>query len=112
MKRVALTVVCLLAVGAACSSTTSAAASTVNGKAVSTQDLVDELNAISGNPDYITSLQAGASTGNGITVVGTTPGSFDAAFVAQVLLREMDYSLIRAEVAKRRVPISDYGESS
>ena len=34
-------------------------------------------------------------------------GSFDAAFVSQVLLRQMDYSLIRAEVANRHVSIND-----
>lgn len=106
MKRVALLAVCLLASGAACSSTTSAPAATVNGSDVPTQELVDELNAISANPDYIKSLESGAPT-NGITVVGTTPGSFDAAFVSQVLLRELDYSLIRAEVVKRKVSVSD-----
>ena len=106
MKRVALLVLALLLLGAACSRTTSAAAATINGNAISTQDLVDELNAISANPDYITSLQSGGPT-NGLTVVGTTPGSFDAAFVSQVLLRQMDYALIRAEVTKRHVPISD-----
>lgn len=106
MKRVALLTLCLLAFGAACTSTTSEPAAQVNGNAVSTQELVDELNAISSNPDYITSLESGAPT-NGITVVGTTPGSFDAAFVSQVLLRELDYSLIRAEVAKRKLLVSD-----
>ena len=36
----------------------------------------------------------------GIRIDGDTPGSFDAAFVSQVLLRQLDYSLIRAEVAQ------------
>jgi parvulin-like peptidyl-prolyl isomerase len=98
--------VCTLALGAACSRTSSAPAATVNGTSVSTHDLVDELNAISANRDYIDSLQANSPTG-GVTVLGSTPDSFDAAFVAQVLLRQLDYSLIHTEVANRHVTIDD-----
>ena len=70
---------------------------------ITTRDLVDELNAINANPDFIRSLQAGspnssgAATNTGLTVVGTTPGSFDAAFVSQVLLRQIDYAMIHTE---------------
>lgn len=106
MKRLALLLLCLLVAGAACTSTTSAPAASINGHTISTEDLVEELNAIQANPDYITALQSG-SPSNGITVVGTEPGSFDAAFVSQVLLRQLDYSLIQSEVAKRKVAISD-----
>jgi len=106
VKRVALLTLSLLAIASACGHTASAPAATVNGNRTSTQELVDELNAISANPDYITSLQSGAPS-NGLTVLGSTPGSFDAAFVSQVLLRQMDYSLIRAEVANRHVSIND-----
>lgn len=106
MKRLAVLGLCLFVFGAACSSTTSAPAATVNGNAITTQDLVDELNAIQTNPDYIKSLQ-NPGTGGGLTILGTTPGSFDAAFVAQVLRRQLQYSLIHGEVAKRRLPISD-----
>jgi parvulin-like peptidyl-prolyl isomerase len=40
-------------------------------------------------------------------VLGSTPGSFDAAFVSQVLLRQVDYTLIRGEVARRHLSIDD-----
>ena len=60
MKRVAILTLCLLAFASACGHTASAPAATVNGNRISTQELVDELNAISANPDYITSLQSGA----------------------------------------------------
>lgn len=106
MRRLAALVLCTLAVGAACSRTSSAPAATVNGTPISTHELVEELNAIEANPEFITSLQSGSPTG-GITVVGSTPGSFDAAFVAQVVLRQLDYSLIHSEVSKRHVAIDD-----
>jgi parvulin-like peptidyl-prolyl isomerase len=106
VKRLAALVVCTLALGAACSRSSSAPAATVNGTTISTQDLVEELNAIEANGDFINSLQSGSPTG-GITVVGSTPGSFDAAFVAQVLLRQLDYALIHSEVGKRHVAIDD-----
>ena len=80
----------------------------MNGVEIPTDELVAELNSIQANPDYITSLQAGgAAGGGGLTVLGSTPGSFDAAFVSQVLLREIDYSIIHSEVANRKVAIDD-----
>ena len=106
MKRLVVLVVCALLLGAACSARANAPAATINGHQIPPDDLVDELNAILANPDYMSSLQAGGAPG-GFSVVGSTPGSFDAAFVSQVLLRQMDYALIRAEVAKRRVPLND-----
>ena len=106
MKRAVVLVLCLFLAGAACTSTTSAPAASINGNKVSTEDLVEELNAIQANPDYIKTLESGAPS-NGITVVGTSPGSFDAAFVSQVLLRQLDYALIHSEIAKRKVAISD-----
>lgn len=112
MKRIAAVVLCLLAFGAACAKTNSAAAATVNGTKIPTSDLVDELNAIQANPDFISSLekgapsQTGAST-SGLTVVGATPGSFDAAFVSQVLLREIDYTIVHTEFVHRNIKVND-----
>lgn len=107
MRRLAALVLCTLAFGAACSRTSSAPAATVNGTQIPTDDLVQELNAIQANPDFIAALQSGSPGGSGLTVVGTTAGSFDAAFVAQVLLRELDYALIHSEITKRKVVIDD-----
>jgi hypothetical protein len=107
VKRLAALVLCTLAFGAACSRTSSAPAATVNGTAIATDALVEELNAIQANPEFITSLQSGSPSGGGLTVVGSTAGSFDAGFVSQVLLRQIDYSMIHSEVAKRKVVIDD-----
>jgi parvulin-like peptidyl-prolyl isomerase len=106
VRRLAALILCTFALAAACSRTSSAPAASANGTAISTHDLVDELNAISSNRDYIDSLQSNSPTG-GVTVLGSTPGSFDAAFVSQVLLRQLDYSLIHAEVKKRHLTIDD-----
>jgi parvulin-like peptidyl-prolyl isomerase len=112
VRRLAALILCTFAFAAACGQKSTTSAATVNGSKISTSDLVDELNAIEANPAYIQSLQGTASgqpagAGGGITVVGATPGSFDAAFVSQVLLREMDYSMIHAEVAKRHLTVND-----
>lgn len=107
MRRIAALVLCALVVGSACSREASAAAATVNGVAVSTDELVEELNAIAANTDYIESLEGTQATGGGLTVLGSTPNSFDAAFVAQVLIRDIDYKLIHAEIANRKVSIND-----
>ena len=71
MKRAVVLVLCLFLAGAACTSTSSAPAASINGRAVSTEDLVEELNAIQANPDYIKALESGAPN-NGISV-GTIP---------------------------------------
>src|SRR4051812_20478985 len=100
VRRLAALVLCTIAFGAACGKATSAPAAKVNDTAIPTSALVDELNAINANPDFIKSLEAGApnstggASGGGLTVVGSKPGSFDAAFVSQVLLRQIDYALI------------------
>jgi parvulin-like peptidyl-prolyl isomerase len=107
VKRLAALILCTLAFSAACGGTTSDPAATVNGTPIPTRELVDELDAIQANPDFISALQSGSPTGGGLTVVGSTSGSFDAAFVSQVLLRELDYKMIHAEIAARNVVIDD-----
>ena len=106
MKRLAALVLCLLAFGAACSKTSSAPAATVNGKKIATSDLVDELNAINANTEYLNGLQSNASAG-GATVIGATPGSYDAGFVSQVLLQDIYYSLVHDEFVKRKIGVTD-----
>ena len=106
VRRLAALVLCTFVLAAACSKSTSAAA-TVNGTKISTKDLVDELNAISANPDYIKSLEAASPTAAGLTVTGSTPGSFDAGFVSQTLLRQMLFELVHAEVVKRNLTAGD-----
>jgi hypothetical protein len=106
VKRLAVLVLCALAFGAGCAEKSSAPAATVNGHAIPTSDLVDELNAISANTDYLNGLQSNASAG-GATVTGGAPGSYDAGFVSQVLLQDIYYSLVHDEFVKRNIAVSD-----
>jgi foldase protein PrsA len=99
VKRLAVLVVCAVALGAACSNSSSAPAATVNGEQVPTKDLVAELDAIGANNDYVSSI--------GGTVRGSTPGSFDAAFVAQVLLQQINYQMVHEEFGKRGLTPDD-----
>jgi len=55
----------------------------------------------------IKSLEAASPTAAGLTVTGTTPGSFDAGFVSQTLLRQMLFELVHAEVVKRKLTAND-----
>lgn len=106
MRRVLVAVLSVVALAVACGNSASATAAQVNGSKITTHDLVDELNAIRSNKDYIDSLE-NQTTGRGLTVNGSTPDSFDAAFVAQVLLRQLDYRLIHDEATKRKLAIDD-----
>jgi hypothetical protein len=102
VKRIAVLTLALLVVGAACGRTSTAPAATVDGTPISTSELVDELNAIAANNDYLNSLQTA-----GLTVRGTSPGSFDAAFVAQTLLQEINYSMVHSEFSQLGLDPSD-----
>src|SRR5882757_6389035 len=90
--------VALAALGA-CSTSSSAPAATVNGAKIPTKDLVDELDAINANGDYINTL--------GANVKGSTPGSFDATFVAQVLLQQINYSMVHEEFLRENLHPDD-----
>jgi hypothetical protein len=103
VKRLALALVCLVLLASACSRPKHAAA-TVNGATITDQDVVDELNAIVGNDDYLQQVEAQLGGGH---VRGESPGSFDSAFVAQVLRGRIAYSLVHQELERRQVVIDD-----
>jgi len=101
VRRIVGLVLCAVALAgvSACSSSSSKPAATVNGVDLPTQALIDELTAIGANTDYLDAYKG--------TVFGTKPGSFDAAFVAQILVQEIDYSLIHEEFGKRKLQPND-----
>jgi parvulin-like peptidyl-prolyl isomerase len=101
VKRLIVVLACLALFGAACSESAHAAA-TVNGATISDQEVVDELNAIVGNGDYLRQVEAQL---NGGQVRGEKPGTFDATFVAQVLRGRIAYSLVHQELARRNILI-------
>ena len=55
----------------------------MNGATVTTKDVVDELDAITANPGYLSDIDSQFKQG-GQTVVGSASGTFDAGFVGQV----------------------------
>ncbi|MGI8664193.1 MAG: peptidyl-prolyl cis-trans isomerase [Acidimicrobiales bacterium] len=111
MKRLVTLVVivcCAAALLSACSKNATRPAATVNGKAIPTQALVDELNAIAGNADYLAALEKqAASAKGGAKVQGATPGSFDVAFATSTLRSQIFYVLIHDEVERQRIRADD-----
>jgi foldase protein PrsA len=100
VKRI-LVVVAALAAFAACGSAAPAtgAAAVVNGDKISNQAIVDELQAIAGNADYLKLVEGQ------VLVTGQTAGSFDAAFAAQILTVQIQYLLVDQEVRHRKLKV-------
>lgn len=95
---VALSVGLALVLGA-CSSGSSSAA-TVNGNAISKNSLEDELRSIASNDKFIKLVEFEKP------VRGARKGTFDAAFTAQVLTRQIAFELISDEVRRRKLTIT------
>jgi foldase protein PrsA len=90
-----------LLVGASCGAVTPYAA-IVNGDRVSQRELDRELKAIKGNKQFAQALQS-----QGVSIQGTSSGTFDMAFVSRVLTRRIFFTLIHQQVQKRHHKISD-----
>lgn len=90
----------LAVLAAACGSSAPFAA-TVDGRSISQDGLESELRSIAANEAYVASIEAE------LPVRGSGQGTFDAAFTAEVLSRQILYSLVRAEVARRDLRVGD-----
>lgn len=104
MKRFSLCAVALavaLLAGAACSNLGPYAA-IVNGERISQKSLDEELNAIKSNEIYRRAIEAGQTK-----IVGSGEGTFDLAFVARVLTRDIYYELIHQGIEARKLKITD-----
>jgi hypothetical protein len=100
VRKVLVLAVGLLALAGAGCNPTSPYAAKVNGATISQGDLNSELTAIRSDPAYLNQIQSQAQ------VVGAGQDSFDSSFVAQVLNREIVFSLVHQEVASRGISIS------
>lgn len=78
------------------------AAATVNGDSISQEELDDELEAIRDNEDYLASIEAG-----GLAVTGEGAGTLTNAFVSRVLTRQIFLKLVRDEVERRDLEVSE-----
>ncbi len=77
-------------------------AATVDGTPVTQQEIVDELEAIQGNADYVAGVEA-----NGTDVLGSGEGTFDAGFIAGQLGVRIQYALASNEVDRRELSADD-----
>ncbi|MEA2901494.1 MAG: foldase protein PrsA [Actinomycetota bacterium] len=85
---------------AACGSVSPYAAK-VDGKRISEDTLVDELRSIAANEDYLKLVEERQP------VRGTGQGTFDSAFTALALTRQIYYTLIEAELGRRKLSVGD-----
>lgn len=76
-------------------------AAVVNGIEISQQALVDELEAIEGNTEYLEAYEANAVAQGREPILGEDEGSFNTAFVAETLGIRIQYAFVEAEVEAR-----------
>lgn len=96
-----------LAAGAGCADEDGTVpAATANGVEISSQEVVDELEAIRGNDAFLAQTEEQLAA-QGLGVVGDDEGTFDSAFVAQTLTNRILYAIVEAEVAERDIEIDD-----
>jgi hypothetical protein len=93
---------CLVATFLAACAGDAEPAATVDGTPITQQAIVDELEAIQGNPEYVEALE-----GTGARVLGEDAGAFDAGFVAAQLGLRIRYALVGNEVERRDLDIDD-----
>lgn len=90
-----------LAIALAACGTTAPFAARVDGRTISQDTLESELRAIASNEPYLAAIE------ERLPVRGLGQGTFDAAFTAQVLSRQILYSLVDAEVGRRGLAVAD-----
>jgi foldase protein PrsA len=91
-------VVALALLATACGSVSPYAAK-VDNKSISEDDLTDELRSIAANGPYLKLVESRQQ------VKGTGAGTFDAAFTALALTRQIYYQLIGTELVSRKLTV-------
>jgi hypothetical protein len=100
-RRVVLSLCLAAAAVTACGGDPQPAAS-VDGTDITQQDVVDELEAIRANGEYVQAIE-----GAGTRVLGEDEGAFDTAFVATQLALRIQYAIVGNEVARRQLDVGD-----
>jgi len=109
VKRALLLVLsCLaLALVPACAEQSNAPAASANGASVTTEGVKEELDALSANSNYLKTIDDNRKAQGRGAVIGSAPGTFAPAFVAEVLNRQLKYALIHDEVERRDLTVTD-----
>jgi parvulin-like peptidyl-prolyl isomerase len=101
MRRLLVPLFALVLLGSACSTFGTAPAATVDGTEISASSITDEVKAIQGNDAYRKELEKSFSI-KGLAGKGT----FDAAFIAQVLSLRVYYALIEEDLSDRGIELT------
>lgn len=102
MRRLAFSLSALavtLALAATACGSVSPYAARIDNKSISEGDLETELRAIASNGPYLKLVESKQQ------VTGTGPGTFDAAFTALALTRQIYYQMVGDELAKRKLTV-------
>ena len=103
MRRLLASLVALVLLGSACSTFGTAPAATVDGHEISASSITDEVKTIRDNNAYRRVLEQSY----GAPTLGTGGnGTFDAAFVAQVLSLRVWYAAIENDVEARGLKVT------
>jgi len=73
----------------------------VNGQRIQQRDVDNELKAIRGNARYLDAIDPSRQQ-----VLGSGKGTFNSDFTAFILNQDLDYELVRQEVAKRKLQVT------
>ncbi|MEY2570051.1 MAG: hypothetical protein QOE63_401 [Acidimicrobiaceae bacterium] len=112
MKRLLALLACVLLFGAACTKPSGTRlAATVNGEEITNQSVVDELNAVGGNEQYLADLEQSLLT-KGKRVKGDAAGSYDGTYVSGVLQTQITYAVVHQEVVRRGLVADDSCKAS
>jgi hypothetical protein len=108
-RALAALAVLALAAGAGCADEDGTVpAATANGIEITSQDVVDELEAIRGNTEFLAQTEEQLAQ-QGLSVVGgeDEDDTFNSAFVAQTLTNRILYAIVESEVDARGIEIDD-----
>lgn len=86
----------------ACGDDAPVSAAVIDGTEITQQSVVDELEAIAANPVYLEALEQSSGP-----VLGDGEGNFDSAFAAEVLSRQIQYTIVTNEVARRGLEVDE-----
>ena len=100
MKKLAAGLVAFAALAASACGSLSAYAAVVNGHRITQRSLDSELEAIRGNDVYRRAIEAGQTR-----VSGSGTGTFDLAFVARILTRDIYFELVHEGVRARKLRV-------